>query len=132
MKKTANISFSIIYILFTIGVAISSHYCMGKVSDHNIFSFDNHGCMCDDMMGDDHGCCDDELAIVSIEDEQQVTTQLASIVPRMAILFTFDIETVLKDHKDIDLLAFIGNFGDPPPKLDRPLYLLNCNYTFYG
>ena len=103
---------------------------MGRVSHQDFFSFDNHGCMCDELMGDEDECCNDEIAIVTIEEDQQVASQLISIIPKLAILFSFDqpvFAVDLENSQRVDLRCL----EDPPPK-NHPIYQLNCTYTFYG
>lgn len=105
---------------------------MGSMSHQDVFSFDNHGCMCDELMGDEDNCCKDEVAIVTIDEDQNIVSQFPSIAPKLIVLLTFD-----KDqHLNFELFKTQRSYDkyseDPPPKSIQPLYLLNCNYTFYG
>ena len=88
--------------------------------------------MCDDLLGDENSCCDDEIAIVVIDEDQQVSTQLISIVPKLTILFTFNFDFPSTVDPINNQRACIENFKAPPPKATQPLYLLNSTYIFYG
>lgn len=105
---------------------------MGRVSHQDVFSFDNHGCMCDDLMGDEDDCCNDEVAIITIDEDQNIVGQFPSVIPKLVVLFVFDKNQYLNDELLKSQRSYDKYSEDPPIKSSQPLYLLYSNYTFYG
>lgn len=69
MKPTAIVFFLLIYLLPSIGITISKHYCGGELSSTNILCLGEHECGCGEkkMKAD---CCRDEATVIKIDDSQ--------------------------------------------------------------
>jgi hypothetical protein len=102
---------------------------LGKVSHQDFFSYDNHGCLCDELTNNEDDCCKDEVEVVVIDEDQRTFDQLVSIVPKLNILFEFEFN-VLEELGLYQRLEAV--YYDYPPPKQQPLYSLNSNYTFYG
>jgi hypothetical protein len=105
---------------------------MGNMRHQDVFSFDNHGCMCDELMGDEDDCCNDQVALITLDEDQDVVSLFPPILPKLTVLFAFSMDQYLS----VELLKYQYPLHkyveDPPPRNKQPLYLLNCNYSFYG
>lgn len=68
MKKFIVAILAIIYLTVTSGVAMSIHYCMGKVASVDLMHTGNK---CG-MTTDGKGCCKDEFKMVKLEDSHKL------------------------------------------------------------
>jgi len=87
--------------------------------------------MCDNILGDADDCCKDEVNVILMEDDQQISSSLSLTAPKRGVIYSLDLLEMDIDQID-DQKLISSNFEDPPPNPDQPLYQLNCTYTFYG
>ena len=81
MNKLFAIAFMCIYLLLSVGVVKSTHYCMGREKSTELFSFQAKKCPCSAFMPENSGCCTDEHEILSVDDYQTLSLVLAQIQP---------------------------------------------------
>ncbi|MTI22767.1 hypothetical protein E1176_17175 [Fulvivirga sp. RKSG066] len=130
MKKRISILFTCLYLVLSIGVAKSTHTCMGEVLDVAFFSTQTAGCM---GMTEEVSmpCCNDYLEFFQIEEDHQ-RTDIKSLSDLDWVLIP-QLQTI-----EFDLLFVKNDIPedyppiDPPPLNKAPIYQINCNYTFYG
>jgi hypothetical protein len=129
--KAMLMAFAATYLLFSIGILKSTHYCMGRESSVVLFSADAHGCACSVLFsGADKGCCDDEHEVIKISDDHKNIGNYIIRIPQLYILddlyttrlitSTVSPEKTL-NHKETEELR--------PPRL--PLFKTNCSFVFY-
>lgn len=128
LKNLISILSISLYLLLSIGVLKSTHYCLGQVKDVNYFSIEDK---CSDEQQAPHSCCDYLVEVLQLDDDQQQTKaqfssdENSSVVPIIfPIEFTF---LTAEIESEVDYIL-----SESPPLIKRPLYQLNCNYTYYG
>ncbi|MBX2945644.1 MAG: hypothetical protein KF725_07400 [Cyclobacteriaceae bacterium] len=128
MNKLFAIAFTCIYLLLTVGVAKTTHYCMGRAKSAEIFSFEAQKCACSGFTPENSGCCQDEHEIIKVDDNQSFTVSLVLDAPAL-----FSIRTVndqLEFVSIIDRTSVYTHIDDyiPPPEA---LFKVNCSFLFY-
>jgi hypothetical protein len=129
--KAILVAFAATYLLFSVGILKSTHYCMGRTASVVFFSADSHGCACSEISGmENDSCCDDEHQVLKIEDDHQNISNYIIRIPQLYILddlYTTRLITssvssrkVSEPQADNDL---------PPPAV--PLFKTNCSFVFY-
>lgn len=118
-----------IYLLLSVGVVKTTHYCMGREKSTELFSFESKKCPCSLFLPENGACCKDEHELLSVDDTQSITASFAPVTPGFFLIgCTFNpdsnegiIEQSLTQFITLDFL--------PPPKV--PLYKINCSLVFY-
>jgi hypothetical protein len=127
MRKLIAIILPFYYLSATVGLAVTVHYCHGDIAAIGIYTEAN-GC-CDDNATCCTCCVDEQFVVKADVDDQlavsnkfkffQSDTNSVSLIPRND---TYDSQG--KRH------CFDHTRHNLPQK--PPLWLLNCNLTFYG
>ncbi len=116
-----------LYLLTSSGILVGQHLCMGRVKQASLFSEVKKDC---DMEMDMHGmmddCCDDEMVLEIIEDEQQyVETEKA---PETGYFLIYATAFVLLNDLDVeDRLDIVRNDSGPPDIGHPDKYILFHN-----
>jgi hypothetical protein len=129
MNKLFAIAFMCIYLLLSVGVVKTTHYCMGREKSTELFSFESKKCPCSDYMPENGDCCKDKHEVLSVDVTQSFTAAFTPVNPDFFLIGeTFNQE--FKDHIiEQSLTQFITLEFPPPPK--APLYKINCSLVFY-
>jgi len=124
MKRGIASILLVLYVAFSTGVVISFHYCMNDFDSAQLGAKKFEVCgRCGMHVPDAGGCCNDEVKIFKIRDDQQVT----------AINFKFSspdiIVTPIRVLDDVTLInsthqLYLNNHSPPLSKEDT--YLRNC------
>ncbi len=124
MKKGIAAILLVLYVAFSSGVVISFHYCMDSFDSLQLGASDFEVCgKCGMHVEDTSGCCNDEVKIFKIQDDQQAS----------AINFKFSsldaIVAPLPDFNEVALInstheLFLNNHS--PPLSKQNTYLQNC------
>jgi hypothetical protein len=124
MKKGIASILLVIYLAFSTGVVISFHYCMNDLDSLQLGAAKTEVCgKCGMHQEDGNACCNDEVRIFKIHDDQQVS----------AISFKFStpdaVVTQLPVWEEISFTTsshqlFLNNHSPPLSKQDT--YLQNC------
>jgi len=131
IKRVSSILLLATYAIFSVGIAISSHDCMGVTSDTSFFSYHNDGCACESNKDtESHDCCSDDLEVVTLEDDQSFVSASVNISSNYFLLFAFDTVKEANNFKYNNFKGFMYNTDTPP--IITPLYKLNCTYLVYG
>jgi hypothetical protein len=129
VNKLFAIAFTCIYLLLTVGVVKTTHYCMGRAKSAEIFSFEAKKCPCGQFIPENSGCCHDEHEIIKIVDDQSSTTFSVVTVP-----FLVELGEIFAENPDtigLTSLKQVNNRSTDyliPPK---PIFKLNCSYVLY-
>jgi hypothetical protein len=129
MNKLFAIAFMCIYLLLSVGVVKTTHYCMGREKSTELFSFQAKKCPCSLFLAENSNCCKDEHEVLSIDDSQTFSASLAPVTPEFFLIGnTFSVleEKVILEQS---LTQFLAADFSPPPK--EPLYKINCSLVFY-
>lgn len=128
MNKLFAIAFMCIYLLMSVGVAKTTHYCMGRAKSTKIFSFESKKCPCSAFLPGNNDCCDDEHELLIVDDSQTQSFSLALAGPGF-----FEIGRVFQEQSP-QIFAYTNTqyFNEdflPPPR--EPLFKIHCSYVFY-
>ncbi|MCE2958193.1 MAG: HYC_CC_PP family protein [Bacteroidota bacterium] len=126
VKRAFLISLSIIYLALSVGVAKSTHFCMGRAKHTAVFSFDTKKCVCA-KYNPANSCCDDEYELVQIKDDQAGTQLVDAPAPHfnlIADLFGMPAE----DEMTNGISTLVDEFPDPPK---IPIYKKAHSFLFY-
>ncbi len=124
MKKGIAAILLVLYVAFSSGVIISFHYCMDDLDSVQLGAAKTEICgKCGMHQEDGNACCNDEVKIFKIQDDQQssaINFKFSSVDAAIAILPVFDnINFVNSAHQ-----PFLKNHSPPLSKQDT--YLQNC------
>ncbi|MBX2966199.1 MAG: hypothetical protein KF845_08650 [Cyclobacteriaceae bacterium] len=128
MNKLFAIAFTCIYLLLTVGVVKTTHYCMGRAKSTEIFSFEAKKCLCSQFLPESNDCCHDEHEVIKVDDNQAFTTFSVSIAPvlvELGEIFNTTEEIALADINSINICLY--DYLIPP----EPIFKLNCSFIFY-
>ncbi|MEM7103716.1 MAG: hypothetical protein AAF502_11330 [Bacteroidota bacterium] len=128
MKKLLTISFAAFYLLTAVGVTVSVHKCMGQIASIKLF-VEAGGCCCskDKAMND---CCEDESVFVQLDDDQRIIKSLRisdDLQPELNVVPSIQLTSIKVKKNEVRIES-----QNLPPPLKQPIWLLNCNFTFYG
>lgn len=122
MKKGIAAILFLFYFAFSTGVIISYHYCMDEFDSLQLGDKKTEICGKCGMHSDDMGCCNDQVKIFKIEDDQQaaaVNFKFETPVTVIEPLLTWNEIPVTSTYQ-----LFTNNHSPPLSKQDT--YLQNC------
>ena len=128
MKKVAAISIACLYLLLSVGIAKSTHFCMGREQGSTLFTFESKKCPCFRLMEEAKSCCGDEHQLVKIENDQSAEQVLSSPIQDFNLIGQFffqEIETISLSTS----FEVVHHRNIPPPKV--PIYQSVCSLVFY-
>lgn len=77
LKKALHTLFASYYLILSVGLSVSAHYCLGKVTSVSVIvAADPCACGAEESMP----CCDTETLTMSLEDEQSFSKTLGTDV----------------------------------------------------
>jgi hypothetical protein len=117
VKRLSLISFAAIYLLLSVGVAKSTHFCRGKAKHTSVFSFEAKKCACA-KYNPANNCCDDEQELVKLEDDQAGSQSLVSPFPQFSLIG--EIFAPLFSTSKFTSVTSSSTEVRPPPKV--PIY----------
>ena len=123
MKKATAILFLFIFLISNSGMAVSVHYCGGKIKAVKFLFGDKHPCNCGKKPMKP-GCCKDKTTILKANDELAKVNSIALKCP--LVEFTGIIPAQIVVMPSAHLKYSISPFYHPPPcKPKIPIYLLD-------
>ena len=130
MKKLFAIAFTCVYLTLTVGVVHATHYCMGRVNSSAFFSFESKKCVCELFASrNDKSCCDDEVNLIKIDDDQSVSVPL-TVTPDFFFLAELTFSLVEESIAQPGSYFLITH--DKPPGNRVPLFVQHCSLIFYS
>jgi hypothetical protein len=118
-----------IYLLLSVGVVKTTHYCMGREKSTELFSFQVQKCPCSELLVGFSGCCQDKHEILTVDDSQSLTAALAPISPDFFLIGSLYSEGNLEQIIAQPITQYIKPDFLPPPQ--EPLYKINCSLVLY-
>lgn len=124
MKKGIAFILLVLYVAFSTGVVISFHFCMNDFDSAQLGAKKFEVCgKCGMHSADSEGCCNDEVKIFKIEDDQQAS----------AVNFKFSSpDIILATNPAWDDVVLINSIHElyssdhSPPLSKQDTYLQNC------
>jgi hypothetical protein len=125
MRKTlASISI-LVYFVFSCGLIVNLHYCMGSFESVQLYSSKSDACgKCGMPINEKTECCKDEIFFFKLKDEQN-TSAVPFGIPdvKTAANLSFDFTTLLFSAE----LKLNHYYNHSPPLLTgQDIYLQNC------
>ena len=124
MKKAASSILLIIYIAATSGIAINLHYCMSRFDSLQLGVSKTEVCgKCGMHTENANGCCNDEVKIIKLQNDQQTASLNYQFVSPEALIEnpqSFVTEPVIIAGEKFS----VNNHSPPLSKQDT--YLQNC------
>ena len=128
MNKLFAIAFMCIYLLMSVGVAKTTHYCMGREKSTKVFSYESKKCPCSAFLPENNDCCKDKHELLIVDDSQTQTVSLAPPTPEFfQIGETYQVQS--EQTFAYASTQYIKPDFSPPPK--EPLFKINCSFVFY-
>jgi hypothetical protein len=84
MKKVAVAILALLYLTASSGIAMTIHYCMGKVSSVDLYSNSERCGKCG--MKKANGCCEDKFKIIKLDDTHKLISRGINIFAPSAIV----------------------------------------------
>jgi len=124
MKKVIAAILLVLYVAFSSGVVISFHYCMNDFDSLQLGASQFEVCgKCGMHTEDAGGCCNDEVKIFKIQDDQQASAISFKFSPLDEIIAPLpNLSEVALTNLTHEL--FLNNHSPPLSKQDT--YLQNC------
>jgi hypothetical protein len=124
MKKSIASILLVLYVAFSTGVVISFHYCMDEFDSAQLGAKEFEICgRCGMHVPDSGGCCNDEVKIFKIQDDQQLSSINFKFSSPDIIIIPIqawdDVVVVNSSHQ-----LYLNNHSPPINKQDT--YLQNC------
>jgi len=136
LKKVFTIGLTAFYLFLTAGLPITVHYCHGHIEEINILT-KNITC-CEDMempvnncceIKDMSDCCSNEYYVYQLDIDEEITKPFKITKSVFATIMKAQVFDLTVSYEDDDKTC---QFFDLPPPANQSLWLVNCNFTFYG
>ena len=127
MKKIILILVLFLYLIPSIGITVSAHYCSGKLSGISFGSQKQKTCGC--KVGSVRkSCCEDVVLSMKIKDDQQKVSPVSFKLVQVALLdtkctFFYHVVAV----SSVETMA-VYTTEKPPGRFKQPLYLQNESF----
>ena len=135
MKRLLILGFTFIYTVLATGVAFSIHYCRGEIADvciagskENVTCCSTASC-CSTGTEKDLPCCEDEFVFVQFN-----ATQIATSINRFNVEYSYPaiLSTLGQFDNEVEWVNNSEKSCIISDNISPPLWLLHCNFTFYG
>ncbi|MFY0593947.1 HYC_CC_PP family protein [Roseivirga sp.] len=124
MKRFSTILFTAIYLIASSGILVGQHLCMGRVKETALFKKVEKNCgMSLEMHQEMEGCCQDELILKKLEDDQQLTTVKIAPDTKYFLLYEASFNELITTSFSSIHEVEVQNTG--PPDIEAPnLFIL--------
>jgi hypothetical protein len=124
VKTFFAIALSCVYLTLAVGVAKTTHYCMGRENNSSHFSFNVDPCICFELMGEASGCCEDESVLLQVDNDQAASAQLFVAPVELALIYEFEFSVADELGQSFNKEFSPEKFLRPPP---LKAYISNCS-----
>jgi hypothetical protein len=123
MKRIASIFLLLLFLIANTGMAVTVHYCGGKLSSVDLFSIDKHPCKCGKKTMK-KACCKGKTVHLKANDELAKTTHFAFKIATPKFIFALPSQIVVL--LSATHFTAVSDFYYPPPVEPKaPIYLLD-------
>jgi hypothetical protein len=132
MRNYFAIAFTFVYLILTVGVAKTTHYCMGRLNTSSLYTFDDAKCACAAFAASikaSKSCCKDEHELITLDNDQSQTAIATISIP---VFFVIQTLFVAVDRQDVLQLHQPRIFTSSSPPVQPPLFKLHCSLLFYS
>jgi hypothetical protein len=130
VKNYFAIAFTCVYLIMTVGVAKTTHYCMDRKYNSSLFTFDGKPCACFlSAKGTGKVCCTDEHEVIKIEDDQNQGKIVSTHIPEFFEIGFLYTELIVNPSILSNNIILSYSEDDPPPL--RLIFKINCSFVFY-
>ncbi len=122
MKKVITIFLLLLFLIPNSGIAVSIHWCGGKLASFDLFAGGEHKCKCG-KMDMKPNCCKNKTTLLKANNEMSKNTHFAfKISPK----FFFILLTQINIVPTAQLECIVSDYYHPPLfKPKTPIYLLD-------
>jgi hypothetical protein len=123
VKKTAKILFLSMYLLVSVGITLSLHFCGDSITSVQMIPFATHNnrCGCDDVTTPDD-CCKTEIKSIQLNDDQ-IAVQIDQLTSPQTDVNLWA-ETPFEESFSSNSIRTVLPASSPPEA--PPLYILHC------
>jgi len=122
-----------VYLTLAVGVAKTTHYCMGRLNTSSLFTFEKKLCPCAIAAeGKMHSCCHDEHQLVKIENDQSQSAIISVHAPDYFEIGVVNNVLAIDQFRRVEQQTetFFSDSSPPPPSV--PIFKLNCSLVLYA
>jgi hypothetical protein len=131
VKNYFAIALTCVYLTLSVGVAKTTHYCMGRESSSQLFSFRAKPCVCEIWSKKTDSCCDDDHELIKIQSEQSQVAVLGLLAPEFFEVGALYTELFSAGDRVCVLTAAFEQALEDPPPTREPLFKMHCSFVFY-
>jgi hypothetical protein len=122
MKKILIAILALLYLAASSGIAMTVHYCMGKVSSIDLYSNNDKCGKCG--MKKSNGCCKDKIKIIKIDDTHKLISNSINIFAPTAIVN--NAQSCFNTNLHYQAIRSDFNDHSPPVSSGSSLCILYC------
>jgi hypothetical protein len=117
-----------LYLLFSVGVVKSTHFCMGREASVAFFTADAPKCGCTSFNEEGADCCDNQQELLKVDDSQKDFSALQLPDPGLALIGFIYADGL---YPRCSLARTASSPVCNHPLGGRALYQLHCSLVFY-
>ena len=131
MRNYFAIAFTCVYLTLTVGVAKTTHYCMGRLNHSDLFTFETEKCRCAVYLQENPPCCKDTHELIVIDNDQSQGTVIAANAPTFFEIGSLYVENLLNPvSPSAERPNEFFSDNSPPPR--EALFKIYCSLVFYA
>ena len=120
MRKLIIIFLCAFYLMVSLGITLSLHYCGGKLKSVSLFSNNEEGCCGSKKKS--KGCCKNKTTVIKVKDSHQLN-KVAKINVTYITFVNVAYTQVSFNFSCFSKAYTASNYYEPPVLYDNPLYL---------
>ena len=124
MKRVTVILLLFCYLIPSIGLSVTTHYCGGKLASISFLFSNNHKCKCG-KKAMKKNCCQDKTTTFKIDDTQNSSKRISLALFKNYNFLSPAFAVYSINFSQADVERHIAFLRPPPLQKDRPIFLLN-------
>ena len=134
MKRILSILLLCLYLISSIGVTVSAHYCEGNLASFAFFETDLNCCCDEGSNGESDDCCRDESKSIQISADQNKAEFNNKEFQTVEIGFLPSVSTWSINKSILKKISALPLFIPDPPENRQliPAYKRNHSFLFYS
>lgn len=129
LKQKIAIFFTVLYTTSVMGIALSLHFCAGKLDNVKVFETSNSCSVCAKSVSTEKtdDCCKTSKVSLTVKDSHQLQAKVSLPKFFASVLFVRSPAIFVVEQAFVSSLTFISNKA-PPLSAKIALHLFNCNF----